>query len=42
MEWYEVIIGIVVFIVGTYIGIKVNEINKNKYHIMKLLNCLNQ
>lgn len=32
MEWYEVIIGIVVFIVGTYIGIKVNEINKNKYH----------
>jgi hypothetical protein len=32
MEWYEIIIAIAVFFVGAFIGIKVNEINKNKYH----------
>jgi hypothetical protein len=32
MEWYEIIIGIVVFIIGTFISIKVNKIHKGKYH----------
>lgn len=32
MEWYEIIIGTVIFIIGIYIGIKVKDINKNKYH----------
>lgn len=32
MEWYEIIGGIVMMIVGTFIGIKAKKIHKNKYH----------
>jgi hypothetical protein len=32
MEWYEIIIAIVIIVVGTFIGIKAQEFHKNKYH----------
>jgi hypothetical protein len=32
MEWYEVILGVVMFIIGTFISIKIKGIHKGKYH----------
>lgn len=32
MEWYEVILGVLMFIIGTFISIKVNKIHKGEYH----------
>lgn len=32
MQWYEIMIGIVVFIAGTYIGIKVKEYHRDRYY----------
>lgn len=32
MEWCEVILGVVTFIIGAFISIKINKIHKGKYH----------
>lgn len=32
MKWYEIVIGVVLWIVGVFIYIKYKEFHKNKYH----------
>lgn len=32
MEWYEILLAIVIIIVGAIIGIKAQDFHKNKYH----------
>ena len=32
MEWYEVLLAIVIITVGAFIGIKAKDFHKNKYH----------
>ena len=32
MEWYEIILGIIIFNIGIFISIKMSEWRKNRYH----------
>ncbi|CAM3009766.1 hypothetical protein SAMN05444355_103263 [Flavobacterium frigoris] len=32
MEWYEIVIGILIWIVGVFIYMKYKDFQKNKYH----------
>lgn len=32
MELHEIFIGVLIFVIAVYIGIKTNEFHKNKYH----------